>query len=132
MLRLSHVLVLLLVLLMLIPESDGWLFRRRRRRWRRRDYHKHVCNCSLHVHHHGRGLRYKKNLGRRDVATILNVDGGDPLLAEVMQKRGGMVTKEELYDAAKRADTHLSTGVMKRNQCHCGHKVVQHLGRSLD
>ncbi|XP_071098559.1 uncharacterized protein [Haliotis cracherodii] len=128
MLRLSHALVLLLVLVTLMPESDGWLF------WRkgRPDPPKHVCTCSLHVNQHGRGLRDKKNLDRRDVATILDVDEGDPLLAEVMQKRGGMVTKEELYDAAERANTHLSTVVKKRHQCHCGQKVLQHLGRSLE
>ncbi|XP_071098560.1 uncharacterized protein [Haliotis cracherodii] len=136
MLRVSHALVLLLVVAMLMPESDGWRRRRRRRRRRRvviqQSHHTNTNNC-----HCGatikelldllRALRAKK-LGRRDVSTILDVDEGDPLLAELMQKRDGMVAKEELYDAAKRA----ATRSQNRNQCHCGKKVLQQFGRSLD
>ncbi|XP_048251461.1 uncharacterized protein LOC124145383 [Haliotis rufescens] len=132
MLRLSHALVLMLVLVTLMPESDGWWRRRRRRVVIQQSHHTNTNNC-----HCGANFKellnllltlFKQNLGRRDVATILDVDEGDPLLAEVMQKRDGMVAKEELYDAAKRA----STGVQNTNQCQCGQKVLQQLGRSLD
>ncbi|XP_048251686.1 uncharacterized protein LOC124145399 [Haliotis rufescens] len=134
MLRESHALVLLLVMLMLMPESDGWWWGGRRRRrvviQQSHDTNTNNCHCGATIKELLdllRALRAKK-LGRRDVATILDVDEGDPLLAGVMQKRDGVVAKEELYDAAKRA----ATRSQNTNQCHCGQQVLQQLGRSLD
>ena len=125
---------MLLVLGMMMQECDGWIWRRHRRVVIHHHHHSSNCHCSRHYREllHLLPKLGKKHLGRRDVSTIFDVDEGDPLLAEVMQKRGGMVAKEELYDAAKRAYTHLPTGVKRWNHCHCRREVLQHLGRSLD
>ncbi len=129
-------LVLLMVVLMLIPEEgEGWFFRRRRRRWRR--YHvrtsHNINNCHCNKIHADLikllrdVLKSRRRLGRREVSTMLDVDEDDPLLEEFMQnsmdKRDGLINKEQLLAAVERAAQQPSR--RNSNHCKCGRMVLE-------
>ncbi|XP_048251463.1 uncharacterized protein LOC124145386 [Haliotis rufescens] len=135
MMMLRPTLVLLMVVLMLIPEEgEGWLFGRRRRRRRyhvRRTDITNNCHCNkIHadiIKLLKDVLKSQRRLGRREVSTILDVDEDDPLLEEFMQnsmdKRDGLINKEQLLAAAERAAQQPSR--RNSNHCQCGRMVLE-------
>ncbi|XP_071098070.1 uncharacterized protein [Haliotis cracherodii] len=134
MMMLRPTLVLLLVVLMLTPEEgEGWRRRRRRRRYHVRTTHIVTNNCHCNKIHADLikllrdFLRSQRRLGRREVSTILDVDEDDPLLEEFMQnsmdKRDGLINKEQLLAAVERAAQTPSR--RNSNHCKCGRMVLE-------